>query len=95
MSTFGNMPPKIVNVAYVWTVVLLAIVLYAVTWYVLGSLFMPFVEAIEANYTFPPPLDSTTVFIKNVVIYHPLFALLGWLVWGFLNSQRRSREVFE
>jgi len=87
--------PSFVNIAYVWSIVFIAIVLYALVWFVCGYFIMEFIEAIEAAYTFQPPLDSTVDIVKSVVAWHPIIALFGWILWGFLNSLRRDVKSFE
>jgi hypothetical protein len=50
--------------------------------------------AVEESYTFVSPWDATVVLIKNVIAYHPIIAMVGWLIWGFLNSARREPRAY-
>lgn len=83
------------RIVYVWALVFLAIIFYAMAWYVFGWVIMEYISAVEAAYTFQPPLDSVVSLIKNVIAWHPIIALLGWILWGFLNSMRRDIRTYE
>lgn len=83
------------RVAYVWAVVFIGIVLYAMTWYIFGWVIMEVVAAVEASYTFTGPLATVVTIIKYVIAFHPIMALFGWIIWGYINSSRRSVREYE
>jgi len=84
-----------VKIVYVWTMVFIAIVLYAFMWYINSWWIWKVIEAVESTFTFPAPLDSVTDVIKYVLYLHPLFAMAGWLLWGIRNSMKRDVRAYE
>jgi len=56
---------------------------------------MHFIEAVEASANFTGLLADISTVFKNVIAWHPFIALLGWLVWGFLNSLRKGKLQYE
>jgi hypothetical protein len=80
---------------FVWVFVLLAIVTYAFAYYTIGSVALIFIDAVTNSINFPAPWDSILIIMKNVVYYHPLIALFGWILWGILNSMKRDVRTWE
>ena len=79
---------------WIWAVCLLSIIVYAITWFSLGWAFDLFVTSIQAAYTFPSQATVTISFICTVVYLHPIFFILGMLLWAFVNSQRREEVTY-
>jgi hypothetical protein len=75
--------------------VFIGIVLYAMMWFVFGRVIYEVITAMEASYTFPSPAASVVTVIKYVVAWHPILALFGWIIWGYINSSRRSVREYE
>lgn len=93
-STYSakGFPP--LRVAWVWSMVFIGIILYAMTWFMFGRIAMEVITAIESTYTFLPPWDSAVAVLKAVIAYHPIIAMIGWIIWGFLNSARREPRAY-
>jgi len=84
------------RIAYVWAVVFVAIVFYSFAWFVNITWVWQVITALDPYISnLPAPLDSVVTVIKYVLALHPLFALLGWLFWGFINSMRRDVRIWE
>lgn len=84
-----------VRVAWVWSVVLIGLVIYAMMYFTFGRVAMEVILSIEASYTFPEPAASVVTVLKYVIALHPLFAMFGWLLWGYIQSSRRSVREYE
>lgn len=87
--------PGPIRIVWVWTMVFLGIVLYAIAWFTLGTAAMAVISAIEGSYTFAAPWSSVVDQIKKVILWHPIFAMIGWLLWGFLNSMKREVRTWQ
>ena len=87
--------PQPVRIVYVWTLVLLGMVLYAMAWFTLGSVAMTFIDAVLLSFNFAAPWDSVVEIAKNVILWHPIISLFGWILWGFLNSMRRDVRTWK
>lgn len=84
-----------VKIVYVWILVFAGMAIYAIGWYTLGTVALAVIQAIENSFNFPPPWDSVTAFIKNCVYFHPIISLVGWMIWGFLQSTRKNAQSWE
>jgi len=80
------------RVLYVWFIVFLAMVIYAIAWFTCGLVVMPFIDAINSSYSFGSEWDTIVDLVKTFFLYHPIIALIGWIIWGFLNSIKRDVE---
>lgn len=89
LITFKN------QLAYVWVMVLLAIVFYCIAWYAFGGVGLTVINALEGAFNFGDEFDTISTFCKNVILLHPVISLLGWLVWGFYNSLRKDTQFYE
>lgn len=83
------------NIAIVWSIVFIGIVLYSFAWFVFGRMLMTLIGSIEASYSFPEPSNNTVEVIKYVIAWHPLVAMFGWILYGLLNSMKRDRVTYE
>ena len=83
------------QLAYIWVMVLLAIVFYAFAWYSFGGVALQVITALENALSLEAPFDTVSTFVKNVIYWHPVISLLGWLLWGFFNSLKRDVRYFE
>jgi len=83
------------QIAYVWALVFIGIVVYAFVWFSQIWWLWLFIEAFEDAVTLDPAAQSVVEILKAVIAYHPLIAVFGWLLWGFLNSMRRDVRTYE
>lgn len=84
-----------VKIVMVWSLVFIGIIIYALVWFVFGAVAMTYIEAISESFSFDSPWDNVVTLITNVVLWHPIIAMFGWLVWGFLNSMRRDVTTWQ
>lgn len=84
-----------VRIAWTWAMVLIGIVLYSMMWFVFGRVAFEVITAMEASYTFPSPAQDIVTLLKYIIAWHPLLAIFGWLLWGYINSSRRSVREYE
>jgi len=84
-----------IRLTYVWGCVLVAIIIYALIWYTFGTLIMTYIKAVEGVAGFTGLTADVSTIIKTVIAWHPFLALMGWLVWGFLNSLRKGKLEYE
>lgn len=75
--------------------VFIGMVLYAFIWFVNIYWLMEVINCIENVFSFPPPFDNVVVLIKNLLVWHPIISLFGWILWGYLNSLHRDVRTFE
>lgn len=78
------------RIAFVWSMVFLGMIIYALVWFMLGSVTMTIIEAMESAFTFSGNWDYVVDLIKNIILWHPIISIFGWILWGFLNSMRRD-----
>jgi len=79
-----------VRVLYVWAIVFIAMCVYAVAWFTAGMIVMPFIDALTSSYDFGSQWNQVVALIKTLFLWHPIIALVGWIIWGFLNSVKRD-----
>jgi len=84
-----NLP---IRVVYVWALVFLGMVLYVFVWFSMGIAVMTFVDSVVATFNFGDPWDSLVTFVRNLFLFHPIISLIGWLIYGIINSMRRDVE---
>lgn len=98
MSELKIVAPRQYNsfarIVYVWTLVFLGMVLYTFIWFSLGMVVMTFMDAIVAASNFAAPWDSVVDFCRTCFLIHPIISLLGWFLYGILNSMRRDVETW-
>lgn len=90
-------PPKThapVRIVYVWSLVFLGMVLYTFTWFTMGTLVMTVIDAITASFHFAAPWDTIVESIRNCFLIHPIIALIGWFIYGILNSAKRDVDTW-
>ena len=87
--------PFFTRVVYVWALVLTAMCVYAVVWFVNLFWLWEVFDAIESAYTFTEPATTTITLIKTLVLYNPIIALFGWIIYGYVNSTRRDTRSYE
>jgi len=83
------------GIIWVWCAVFLAMVIYSIGWFTLGIAFIKVVGVIEENYNFVGGALQTANLIKNLIVWHPIFALGGWLIFGIANSGRVEVRSYE
>ncbi|MHA1408482.1 MAG: hypothetical protein ACTSSG_14040 [Candidatus Heimdallarchaeaceae archaeon] len=84
-----------IRIVMVWTLVLIGMVLYSFAWYVFSIVAFSFIDAIVSSFNFGSQWNNITDLIKNLLYFHPVICLFGWILWGFLNSMRRDVREWE
>lgn len=79
-----------VRILYVWFLVFLAMGMYAIAWFSVSMMVMPFIDALTSSYSFSDPWDTVVSTVRLLFLYHPIVALIGWILWGFINSVKRD-----
>jgi len=82
--------PHNVNIVYTWTLVFLGMVLYTFVWFAMGTFIMTFIDAIVNSFSFSEPWSSTVQFVRMVFLWHPVISLIGWIIYGIINSMKRD-----
>lgn len=83
------------NIVLTWAMVFIGIVFYAVAWFTFGIVALTVIDSITTAFSFEAPWDSVVEFCRNVVLLHPIFAMVGWLIWGFIDSMRKPVKTWE
>jgi len=87
--------PATTNIVMVWSMVFIGLIIYALIWFTFGAVAMTYIDAISDNFTFDPPWDNVVTLSRNVILWHPVISMFGWILWGFLNSMRRDVRTWE
>lgn len=85
------------RIVYVWAMVFLAMVVYALAWFSMGLVVMTFIDAVAAAASSMwdnAMWDSVIDFARNAFLIHPIISLVGWFIYGILNSMRRDVETW-
>lgn len=82
-------PTKIVGI---WALVFIAILIYSMVWLAMGGVTMAYIDAIEESFSFDTQAERVVTLIKNVILWHPVIAIFGWIFWGFLRSMRKDQR---
>jgi len=69
-------------------------VIYVFVWFSLGLTVMTFIDVIVASVSFADPWDQVVEFIRNCFLVHPIISLVGWFLYGIVNSMRRDVETW-
>jgi len=83
------------RIIWTWASVMLGLILYAFFWFITGLVLMPIIDIVVASYNFPSSWTSVVTLIRNVILYHPIIAMFGFILWGILNSSRRDTPTWE
>jgi len=78
------------HIATVWVVVFVALVAYAMTWYVFAYMITEVIAGFQGAYSFPSGADAVVTVLQYVVAWHPLIVIFGWILYGFLRSTHRD-----
>ena len=84
-----------VRLIFVWASAILATILFAFVWFVMGLFIAPVIDLVVAAYDFQPPYDSIVSLSRNTLLYFPILMALGLIVWGAMNSSRHQKTVLE
>ena len=79
-----------VRIIFVWTSVILALLLFSFFWFIAGLVLMPVIDLTIASYAFSSDYLNVVTLIKNVILYLPIIASIGFLIWGAMNSSRHQ-----
>lgn len=84
-----------VNILYVWALIFVGMVIYTITWFTLGLPLMYFIDAVRRSVTFSDPMwESVIDFITFSFEIHPIISLIGWFIYGILNSAKRDVDTW-
>jgi len=83
------------RILMVWTLVMLGIVVYSISWFALSPIVTNTLDALDDAYEFSGVQEVTLDLVGQVIYWNPLIAIFGWLLWGFLNSARRDVRTWE
>ena len=86
-AKFPLMPVRII---FTWTMVGLAIVIYSICWFALSPVVTTVLTALESALTLTAEQQVVFDLITMALYWNPVLALFGWLIWGYLNSFRRT-----
>lgn len=91
--------PKVFNppvrILYVWALIFLAMALYTFTWFTLGLPLMYFIDAVRNTITFADPMwEGVVDFLLICFEIHPVVSLIGWFIYGILNSSKRDVDTW-
>ncbi len=86
---------KVQTILYTWAIVFIAMAVYAAAWFMAGLIVMPFIDAITASFTFAEPWDSVVTFVRLCFLYHPVIAMIGWFIYGILQSISHGRTTYQ
>jgi hypothetical protein len=92
-------PPKAFNppirIIYLWAMIFIAMALYVVTWFTLGLPVVYFINAIRTTVTFTDPMwEGVVDFVLICFEIHPIISLIGWFIYGILNSSKRDVDTW-
>lgn len=88
-------PSLPLNIVMTWFEVFLAMAIYTVGWFACGLFVFPFISAIQSSMTFDSQVNTVITFIKACFLYHPIIALLGWFIYGILQSFIKGRYSWQ
>ena len=78
-------------VLWVWTVILVGLFVYSLMWFTTGWAVMEVANNVEDEYAFTGAAAFASTFIKTMFQYHPVLFLFGLILWGYVNSQRKTQ----
>ena len=82
------------GVIWIWAVCLAGIVMYAICYYALVYPTLELIGIVEGMYSFDAQATVTLNLTRAVLNWHPIFFILGMLLWGFVNSGRRETQTY-
>lgn len=86
-----------VRVVYTWALVLMGMVIYVFVWFSMGMVVMTFIDVMAASAAKMwnnAMWDQVVEFIRNCFLIHPIISLIGWFIYGIVNSMRRDVETW-
>lgn len=95
LSLRQTISPSFLRVVYVWTLITLAMIVYVIVWFSMGLTVMTFIDVMAASASFADPWNQVLEFIRNCFLVHPIIALVGWFIYGIVNSMRRTAETWQ
>ena len=91
MKVFNRFKQDKRAVLWVWTVILTGLFVYSLIWFSTGWAVMEVSSSVESEYEFTGDAAYASTFIKTMFQYHPILFLFGLILWGYVNSQRRTQ----
>lgn len=79
-----------VQIVYVWAMVLMGIVIYSIAWFAVAPVTLTVMDTLTEHITVSNDVYNLVELIKQVILWHPILSIFGWLLWGYLNSMRRD-----
>lgn len=92
-------PPKAkhppIQIIYLWAMIFIAMAVYTFAWFTLGLPLMYFIDAMRRSMTLYDPMwESVVDFIILCFEIHPIISLIGWFIYGILNSSKRDVDTW-
>jgi hypothetical protein len=85
-----------VKIVVLWSYIFIAMVLYTFVWFTLGLPLIFFVDAIRTS--MPATTDAMWLSVADFIILcfeiHPIISLIGWFIYGILNSSKRDVDTW-
>lgn len=81
------------NIVYVWALCGLALLAYSVAWFANMYWVFEMFAAIRQNASFDSTTNKAIDLVLTLLYYNPIFALFGWIVYGYVNSSRKKDEM--
>jgi len=82
------------GVIWIWAVCLAGIVMYSIAYYALVYPALMMIGIVEGLVVFDAQATVTLNLVRAVLNWHPIFFILGMLLWGFVNSARREVQTY-
>lgn len=85
------------RVVYVWTLIFLALIIYVFVWFSMGLVVMTFIDVMAASASSMwnnATWDTVVDFCRNCFLIHPIITLVGFFLYGIVNSLRRDVETW-
>lgn len=86
-----------VKIVYVWAMIFLAMMVYTIAWFTAGLPLIYFIAAcrtVMAAGSTDPMWLGVVDFITICFQIHPIISLIGWFVYGILNSSKRDVDTW-
>lgn len=84
-----------IRIIYVWAMIFIAMALYAFTWFIMGLPLITFIQAVRNVVSVHDAMWEQVVdSILFMFEIHPIIALVGWFLYGILNSAKRDVETW-
>lgn len=73
-----------------WVVGLVLMFAYAVIWFTAGWAAFEIVDAVETGFDLESRALNIITLLKMVFAWHPVIVFIGYIIYGFVSSQKRD-----